>query len=192
MKSLLFAAFAVFALAFPAYAAPITILAAENFYGEAAQAIGANRVAVTSVIVAPGTDPHDYDPTPRVAREVAEANIVVMNGADYDPWMAKLVDADQIVGRVVINVAALSGHKGGDNPHVWYDPKAMPAMVNALTAELVRRDPAGKDGYETRRDAFLAALAPIATRVAELRDKFAGTRWWRPNRCSATWPRRSV
>ena len=48
-------------------------------------------------------------------------------------------------------------------------------MANALTAELVKRDPAGKDGYETRRDAFLATLAPIATRVAELGRNIAGT-----------------
>ncbi len=175
MKSLLLAALAAVAFAFPAHAAPIKLLAAENFYGEAAQAIGADRIAVESVIIAPGTDPHDFDPTPSVAREAADAEIIVMNGANYDPWMARLVDSNHVAGRVVIDVAALSGHKDGDNPHVWYDPKAMPAMANALTAELVKLDPAGKDGYEKRRDAFLATLAPIAARVAELKAKYAGT-----------------
>lgn len=175
MKHLLFAAAAFAAVALPAHAAPINILAAENFYGQAAQAVGGDRVAVESVIVAPGTDPHDYDPTPSVARHVANARIVIMNGADYDPWMARLVDANQVAGRTVIDVAALAGHKPGDNPHVWYDPKAMPAMVKALTADLVTLDPAGKDGYEQRRDAFLASLAPIAARAAEMRQKYAGT-----------------
>jgi zinc/manganese transport system substrate-binding protein len=175
MKSLLLAALAAVAFAIPARAAPINILAAENFYGEAAQAIGGDRVAVESVIVAPGTDPHDFDPSPSVARQVADARIVVLNGADYDHWMEHLVSANPVEGRTVINVAALSGHKSGDNPHVWYDPKAMPALANALTAELVKRDPAGKDGYEQRRDAFLATLAPIATRIAEIKAKYAGT-----------------
>ena len=174
MKSLALAVLATAAFAFSAHAAPLTILAAENFYGEAAQAIGGDRVTVKSVIIAPDTDPHDFDP-PSVAREAADAAIVIMNGADYDPWMARLVDANAVDGRTVIDVAALSGHKSGDNPHVWYDPQAMPAMANALTTELVRRDPAGKDGYQQRRDAFLATLAPIAKRVAELKQKFAGT-----------------
>ncbi len=174
MKSMLLAALAAAACALPAHAAPITILAAENFYGQAAQAIGANRVKVESVIVAPGTDPHEYDPTPSVARAVADAKIVIMNGADYDPWMARLIEANPVAGRVVIDVAALVGHKAGDNPHVWYDPKAMPAMAEALTAELEKRDPAGKNDYEQRRDAFLATLAPIADRVAALRARFAG------------------
>ena len=175
MKSLALAVLAAAAFALSAHAAPITILAAENFYGEAAQAIGGDRVAVESVIISPDTDPHDFDPPPSVARQAADARIVVMNGADYDPWMARLVDSNHVDGRVVIDVAALSGHKGGDNPHVWYDPHAMPAMADALTAALVKLDPAGKDGYQKRRDAFLASLAPIATRVAALRGKFAGT-----------------
>jgi zinc/manganese transport system substrate-binding protein len=176
MKSLLLGtlAAAIAAFTLPAHAAPITILAAENFYGEAAQAIGGDRATVESVIVAPGTDPHDYEPTPSVAREVSQAQIIVLNGADYDPWMTRLLDANKVAGRIVIDVAALSGHKPGDNPHVWYDPKAMPAMANALTAELVKLDPADKDGYEGRRDAFLATLTPIVARVAELRQKFAG------------------
>lgn len=176
MKSAFLAASMVAAAAFvlPAHAAPIKVLAAETFYGEAAQAIGGDRVAVDSILIPPGTDPHDFEPTASVARQVADAEIVVMNGADYDPWMARLVDASQTAGRVVIDVAALSGHKPGDNPHVWYDPKAMPALANALAAELSKRDPADKDGYEKRRDAFLATIAPIATRVAELRQKSAG------------------
>lgn len=175
MKSLFLAALAAAALAFPAHAAPINILAAENFYGEVARAIGGDSVQVESVIIAADTDPHDFDPPPSVARQAADAEIVIVNGANYDPWMARLVGADKVDGRVVIDVAALSGHKEGDNPHVWYDPAAMPAMANALTAELTRRDPTGKDGYDERRDAFLATLAPIATRVAELRGQFAGT-----------------
>ena len=175
MKSLLFAAIAAFTLVLPAQAAPIRILAAENFYGEAAQAIGGDRVAVDSVIVAPGTDPHEFDPTPSVARQVADAAIVIMNGAGYDHWMDRLVSANPVAGRTLIDVAALSGHKAGDNPHVWYDPKAMPALADALTADLVKRDPAGKDGYESRRDAFLASLKPVAAKVADLKQKFAGT-----------------
>ena len=153
----------------------MSILAAENFYGEAARAIGGDRVAVESVIVAPGTDPHDFDPPPSVARRAADATIVIENGADYDPWMDRLLAASAHPGRTIIDVAALAGHKPGDNPHVWYDPKAMPALGLALTAELVRRDPAGKAGYEARRDAFLASLKPVADRVAELSARYAGT-----------------
>jgi zinc/manganese transport system substrate-binding protein len=164
------------ASALPALAAePISIVAAENFYGEAAAAIGGAGVKVTSVIVQQGTDPHDYEPTPSVAAAVADAGVVILNGADYDPWMGRLVEASANDARKVIDVASLIGRKAGDNPHVWYDPKAMPALANAIADTLGTLDPAGKDGYDARRDAFLASLAPVQTKIDQLRAAFAGT-----------------
>ncbi len=175
MKSLFFAALVVAGVALPAAAAPVSILAAENFYGEAARAIAGDRATVESIIVAPGTDPHDFEPPPSVARAVADARIVVMNGAGYEPWLTRLLDAGPVDGRTVIDAAALTGHKPGDNPHVWYDPAAMPAVAAALADELARRDPDGAAGYAERRDAFVATLKPIQEKVAALRDRYAGT-----------------
>ena len=142
----LFAGLAFLALsATPALAQPIAIVAAENFYGEAAAAIGGDRVVVASVIVQQGTDPHDYEPTPSVATSVADAGLVILNGADYDPWMARLVEASASGARKVIDVASLIGHKPGDNPHVWYDPKAMPALA-ARASRYAQRDRSRRQG----------------------------------------------
>ena len=154
---------------------PITIVAAENFYGEIAQAIGGERVSVTSVITQAGTDPHDYEPTPSVARAVADADIVVLNGADYDPWMERLVEASHNPDRGVIDVAALIGRKAGDNPHVWYDPDAMPRLADALVDRLVMIDPAGTATYQELRTALLDKLGEINEKIASLNARFAGT-----------------
>lgn len=173
MRSILAALFIAVA-AHQATAAPVAIVTAENFYGEAARAVGGDRVAVESVAIPPGTDPHEYEPTPSVARAIADARVVIMNGADYDPWAARLAAASTSPDRIVLDVAALSGHKAGDNPHVWYDPAAMPALVKALAERLSAIDPDGKAAYEANRDAYLASLAPIAAQAAELRGRFAG------------------
>jgi zinc/manganese transport system substrate-binding protein len=164
------------ASAVPALAAqPIAIIAAENFYGEAAAAIGGDRVQVTSVIMQQGTDPHDYEPTPSVATSVADAGIVILNGADYDPWMDRLIGASAKPDRKVIDVASLLGRKAGDNPHIWYDPKAMPALATALADTLSAIDPDGASAYRQRSDAYVAALAPIRQKVEQLKAQFAGT-----------------
>jgi zinc/manganese transport system substrate-binding protein len=163
--------------ALPALAAdkPISIVAAENFYGEAAQAVGGNRVSVTNVIEQPGTDPHDYEPTAAVARAVADADIVILNGAGYDPWMERLAESSRNDGRTVIDVAALLGRKPGDNPHVWYDPKAIPALVRAVGAALAKVAPADGTAFRTAGDSYLQSLAPIEARIGALRARFAGT-----------------
>jgi zinc/manganese transport system substrate-binding protein len=110
----------------------IGIVAAENFYGDVARQIGGDRVVVLSILNNPDQDPHLFETTPAVVREVADARIVIFNGANYDPWMQKLLDAVPRSGRTVISVAALVGRRTGDNPHLWYDPATMPAVAKAV------------------------------------------------------------
>src|SRR5579863_7896004 len=117
-------------LAQPA-APPVTIVAAENFYGDVAQQIGGADVRVTSILSNPDQDPHLFEASPSVARALSAARIVVYNGIDYDPWMAKLLGAAQSRDRSIIVVADLVGRNTGDNPHIWYDPATMLACAKA-------------------------------------------------------------
>ena len=176
MTRLLAAVCLVATLSLPAVADPISIVAAENFYGETAAAIGGDRVSVSNVIIAPGADPHDFEPPASVARVVADADIVILNGAGYDHWMEHLLEANAIDGRIVVNVAELIGVEDGGNPHLWYDPKAMPALAGALTEVLSEVDPDGAAEFAQRRDTLLVTLAPIEEKVAALRTDFAGSK----------------
>ena len=171
-----FALFAVFAAAGSARAAdtPLAVVAAENFYGDVARQIGGDRVAVTSIMSNPEQDPHLFETTPGVVRQIADAAIVILNGADYDPWMDKLIAAAPRPARAVINVADLTGKKAGDNPHLWYDPATMPAAAKALADAFGKADPAHKDDYATRLAAFTASLKPVNEKIAAIRGKFAG------------------
>jgi zinc/manganese transport system substrate-binding protein len=152
----------------------IALVAAENFYGDVARQIGGDRVAVSSIMSNPDQDPHLFEVSPSIARQLAGAQIVVYNGADYDPWMVKLLAASPRTGRVVIVAADLVHKKAGDNPHLWYDPATMPAVAGAVAAALAKADPTHADEYDARLKTFLASLAPINEKIAALRAKFAG------------------
>jgi zinc/manganese transport system substrate-binding protein len=99
---------------------------------------------------------------------------VVYNGADYDPWMAKLLNASKNAKRTTIVAADLVGKKGGDNPHLWYDPATMPAVGRAIAAALETADPAHKSAYDANLATFLDSLKPIDAKVADLRGRYAG------------------
>jgi zinc/manganese transport system substrate-binding protein len=152
----------------------IAVVAAENFYGDVARQIGGDRVSVASILSNPNQDPHLFEVSPAVVRATVGAQIIIYNGADYDPWMDKLLKATPQPGRAVIVAADLMHKKAGDNPHLWYDPATMPAVASALAAALSTIDPGGKDGYEARLKTFLASLAPIDEKIAALRSKYAG------------------
>jgi zinc/manganese transport system substrate-binding protein len=180
MKTLLMAAAALgiaLAAIAPARASDpkIAIVAAENFYGDVAQQIGGDLVSVTGVLSNPDQDPHLFEITPAVVRHIAAAQIVVYNGAAYDPWMENILKVTPRPGRVVILAADLMHKKTGANPHLWYDPPTMPAVAAAIAGALATADPAHKDEYTARLKVFLASLAPLNEKVATIRDRYAGT-----------------
>ena len=152
----------------------ITVVAAENFYGDIARQIGGDRVEVASIMTNPDQDPHLFETTPAVVRQLAGAPIVILNGANYDPWMDKLLAAAPRQGRTVINAAQLTGRKPGDNPHLWYDPATMPAVATALAETLAKADSTHASDYAARLKTTLAALARVTQRVAQLKAKHAG------------------
>ncbi len=163
-------------LASPAAAQPKpAIVAAENFYGDVARQIAGPDASVTSILSSPNDDPHMFEASPSVARALAGAQIVIANGADYDPWMDKLLAATAAPGRVAIVAADLVGKHPGDNPHLWYDPPTLPAVALALAKALAAADPAHAAATAQRLQAFEAAMAPVAARVASLRQRLAGT-----------------
>lgn len=158
-----------------AQAATVNILAAENFYGNVAEQIGGPEVDVGSILTNPDQDPHLFEVSASTARKVAGAEIVIFNGAGYDPWMVKLLSASPTAGRATIDVARLMHRKSGDNPHLWYDPATVPTLAKALVALLVKRDPAHRAAYAARLARFEASLRPLADEIATLRRTYKGT-----------------
>jgi zinc/manganese transport system substrate-binding protein len=152
----------------------IAVVAAENFYGNVAQQIGGDRVQVTSILNNPDQDPHLFETSPSVVRRIAAADVVVYNGADYDPWMGRLLKVTAAPGRAAIVAADLVHRRAGDNPHLWYDPSTMPAVAGALAAAFAAVDPAHKDDYAARLKVFLASLDPLNKKIVEIRSKYAG------------------
>ncbi|KUZ32477.1 metal ABC transporter solute-binding protein [Burkholderia territorii] len=170
------AALAALSIAAPAFAqaATVNVVAAENFYGDVVSQIGGRHVAVTSILSNPDQDPHLFEASPKTARALQHAQVVIYNGADYDPWMVKLLGASKQAKRATIVVADLVGKKAGDNPHLWYDPATMPVAARAIAAELGRADPANKADYDANLQKFVASLKPIDDKVAALRAQYKG------------------
>ena len=170
----LIAAIAICGLSAPAFADPVKVVAAENFYGDLASQIGGANVAVTSILSNPEDDPHLFEASPETAKALTDAKVVIVNGVDYDPWMEKLLSAHKALDRKEIIVARLVGHKPGDNPHLWYDPAYMKAAAMALVADLIAVDPAHKADYEQGEAKFLDSLKPLDDKIATMHKSYAG------------------
>jgi len=154
----------------------VRVVAAEDFWGSIVAQVGGVHARVVSIIDNPQTDPHAYEPTAADARLVADAQVAVLNGAGYDPWMPRLLAADG-GSRQVVDVGALVGVAPGGNPHLWYSPTYVTEAVTAVTADLVRADRPDRAYFETSARQYLeVGLAGYHAALDSIRARFAGTR----------------
>lgn len=148
-----------------AQAKTINIVAAENFYGSVAAEIGGNHVHVDSIINNPNQDPHLFSISPKIAKAIVNADIIVYNGINYDSWAERLISSSSSKSAHIIIVADLLNKKAGANPHLWYAPVTMPVYAKALTTTLTLLDKSNQIYYETQLAKFLQDYQALSEQI---------------------------
>ncbi|WP_404295437.1 metal ABC transporter solute-binding protein, Zn/Mn family [Halomonas sp.] len=87
--------------------------------------VGGEHVDVTSLVGA-DSDAHVYSPRPTDARALANADLVVFNGLQFEGWMDRLIDASDYAGPLVITTdgierVAMSHDDHGQDEHDDHD-----------------------------------------------------------------------
>jgi len=153
----------------------LDVAAAENFWGSIGAQLGGEKVAVTSIIANPNTDPHSYEPTAADGVTIARSQFAIVNGIGYDTWASKLLAANESSGRLVLDVGGLLGLKAGENPHQWYSPASVERVIEAIVADYKRLDPKDSAYFDAQRNHFETVdLAEYRRLQAEIRARYAG------------------
>jgi zinc/manganese transport system substrate-binding protein len=155
--------------------AKIVAIGAENEYADVIGQIGGKYVSVSAIMSNPNTDPHTFEASPAVAREVSAAQLVVQNGVGYDTFMNTIESAAPSSGRKVIDVQTLLGLPDSTpNPHLWYDPKTMPAVASAVATDLGQLDPAQASYFKANAASFTASLSAWTKAIAAFKSAHPG------------------
>jgi zinc/manganese transport system substrate-binding protein len=154
----------------------INAIGAENEYANVLSQIGGRYVHVSSILNNPNTDPHTFEASPSVASEVSAATLIVQNGVGYDTFMNKIESASPNSKRKVIVVQNLLGLPDNTpNPHLWYNPRTMPAAAKAMAAGLSALQPSHKAYFDANLARFDASLTPWFNAIAQFKARYAGT-----------------
>jgi len=154
----------------------ISAIGAENEYANVLSQIGGKYVHVTAILDNPNTDPHAFEASPQVAQEISTAQLIVQNGVGYDSWMTKIESASSNPQRKVIVVQHVLGLPDSTaNPHLWYDPKTMPAAAKAMAADLSALQPRHAAYFQANLAKFDSSLSPWLTAIAQFKAKYSGT-----------------
>jgi zinc/manganese transport system substrate-binding protein len=156
-------------------AGKLQVAAAENFWGSIATQLGGGKVAVSSVIVNPNTDPHSYEPTASDGVVMARSQMAIVNGIGYDKWASKLLAANPSNSRVVLDVGNVLGLKEGDNPHQWYSPSSAQRVIGQIVTDYKQLDPRDASFFDKQRQVFEAQdLAEYNRLRSEIHSRYAG------------------
>ena len=141
----------------------------------------AGDLADVSVLVPAGTEPHDWEPTPKDVAQIASSNLFVYNGAGFEAWVedvlanadakkTKIVEASK--GIELMEGADPHEHEGeeegahegeaqGLDPHVWLDPVLAQKEVETIAAAFAEVDPDHAADYKKNADAYIAKLQEL-------------------------------
>ena len=172
---------------------PIPVVATFSILGDMVERIGGEHIALTT-LVGPEGDAHVYQPTPKAARSVAEADLLFMNGLEFEGWLERLAEAASFDGAMVVATTGVSpiafeehedddhdehaghdehdehdehaGHDHGTfDPHAWQSLDNAVIYANNIAAGLAQADPANASEYYTNRAAFVAEIVALKSDI---------------------------
>lgn len=115
---------------------------------------------------------HDYQLTAGDVRRLADADLLLVNGAGMEPFLGKV--AQQSPGVRVVGVSdgiALLD----DNPHVWVSLEGARRQTDNIAAALAEADPDRADAFRANAAAYNAALTALEERMRTALAPYAGT-----------------
>ena len=132
-------------------------------------------LANVKLLIRPGVEPHDYEPTPRDVKALNDADMFVFTGKVMETWAEEISHSLNSTK----TVDASHGITLTDNdPHIWLDLSLAQKMTLNILEGLCEIDPDNSDSYRSNAQTFNKKLQALDEMFNALRkDKalvFAG------------------
>ena len=136
-----------------------------------ATTVGGDLVSVNDLVPA-GTEPHDFDPSPRQLVDIGHSDLFLYNGAGFEPWIKKWEGSTLVRPARVINMADALKEKGVIfveedgviNPHFWLDPIIFSGEVKVVRDALVAIDPVHENIFRENAGRLIKELEDLDQR----------------------------
>jgi ABC-type Zn uptake system ZnuABC Zn-binding protein ZnuA len=151
----------------------LRVVASTTQVADFVREVGGPRVDVHQIL-RPNSDPHDYEPRPSDAEQIAHAKLVFQSGGELDQWLGGLIRSAGGGARVVRVIDSV--HTIGRDPHWWQDPRDAELAVRAISRALTAADPRGRAVYGRRTRAYEARLRRLDRGTAACMAKVPGAR----------------
>ncbi|MEN9562531.1 MAG: hypothetical protein RIR73_775 [Chloroflexota bacterium] len=158
------------------------VLASTSFLADIAQNVAGDRLQVQALLPI-GADPHAYQAAPTDVAKIAESNVLILNGVEYEHFIESLLEnagGERLIIEATTGLTphqmeehadeAESGdghdHEAGD-PHMWLDPNLVVTYVENIRDGLSKADPKGAEIYAANADAYIVQLKDLDAWISE-------------------------
>ena len=160
-----------------------SVLASTSFLADMAQNVAGDRVQVASLLPV-GADPHAYQAAPSDVSKIAESDVLILNGLEYEHFIEPLLENAGGERLVIEATAGLTPneleheegegeehageteageggvHEAGD-PHMWLDANRATRYVENIRDGLIKADPEGEEIYRANAAAYIEQLIAL-------------------------------
>ena len=143
----------------------LRVVATTGMIGDAVSVIAGDRVDLYTMM-GPGVDPHLYKATSGDIDRLHRADIVFYNGLHLEAKLSEVFHqmaaatptvpvAESIPDSLIRRTAEFGGQP---DPHVWFDVSLWRRVVETIGRNLIGKDTANAEFYESNMNAYLGAL----------------------------------
>lgn len=174
--------FSLAALALASHAQPV-VMTTNTILQDLVRQVAGDRVDARCLLPV-GVDPHSFEPSPADVRRLAQAQLVVVNGVDFEPWLDKLVfnsgyNGPTVVASEGVPLLDSEGHvhdpasedddpatgdpheHGTLDPHAWHDPRNLIRYTRNVALALTDLLPEHAAEIEAAAAAYIAKLEAL-------------------------------
>jgi len=153
----------------------LRVLASTTFLADITRNIAGDRVKVESLLPV-GADPHAYQAAPADVAKIAESNLLILNGVEYEHFIQPLLENAGGERTIVTATDGLTPNQMEDeenagqmigDPHMWLDPTLVIKYVENIRDGLIKVDASGAETYKSNADAYIAQLKDLDAWIVE-------------------------
>ena len=149
----------------------LNALTSTTFLADITRNIAGDRISVDSLLPV-GADPHAYQAAPSDVAKIAESELLILNGLEYEHFIEPLLENAGGERLMIEATAGLSprkdaGSEHGVDPHMWLDPNLVMTYVENIRDGLIQIDVEGTQIYKANADAYIAQLKDLDKWIVE-------------------------
>lgn len=151
-----------------------------------ARQIAGDKAEVT-MLLNPGTESHDYDPTPSDMIKINNADLFIYTGKYMEAWAADILDSVDNKELDILDVSKnITLHKTTEDeeheheeneseehiheydPHIWTSPKNAIIMLNNILEELIKIDSENEEYYRNNAENYIKQLEELDSEFKDI------------------------